>query len=112
MKATTNGNEMASSSVRQLLNAAGPSDATSLAATQVANVLSTMPSTSTSSSAQPKRFKLDAKFDVDDTCSNDAFAFNRQTHNDQQQINALSQQQPQLKNPKLTATPVTYNGLK
>lgn len=109
MKASTSGDETAASSVRQLLNA-GPSDATSLATPHVANVPSTIPSAP--SSTQPKRLKLDAKFDVDDTRSNDAFAFNRQTQNDHQQVNAMRQQQPQLKNPKLSAASVAYHGLK
>lgn len=107
---------MTTSSVRQLLSA-GPSDASTMATAQMPNVLSTMPSTSATSSSTPsqppKRLKLDAKFDVDDTCSNDAFAFNRQTQNSHQQhANALIQQQQQLKNAKLTATSVAYNGLK
>lgn len=78
-----------------------------------------------------KRAKIESKFDVDDTCSNDAFAFkqqeqkqfqqrSRQQHQQQQQPQPQPHyqqqnkqiQQQQQKNQKIINTTVTHNGLK
>lgn len=123
-QSSTNGDNVAVAptynAVHQMndVSAAGPSQNVSassnmhLMGTSMQTFASTSaPAASASStiSSNAKRFKIDTKFDVDDTCSNDAFIYNTQRH-----TNANNREHIALphKNPKLAATAIAYDGLK